>query len=57
MLESIACYGWGWHSETAKHILRLFVAGIFDKYPALKLMIGHMGEMLAFSPSPVKDGH
>jgi len=46
MLESIACYGWGWHSETAIHVLRLFVAGIFDKYPDLKLIIGHMGEML-----------
>jgi predicted TIM-barrel fold metal-dependent hydrolase len=46
MLESIACYGWGWHCETAIHVLRLFVAGIFDRYPALKLIIGHMGEML-----------
>lgn len=44
--EALACYGWGWHSETAIHILRLFVAGIFDKYPKLKIIIGHMGEML-----------
>lgn len=44
MLLSIA--GWGWHSETAIHILRLFVSGIFDRYPKLKLIIGHMGEMI-----------
>jgi len=44
--EAIACYGWGWHSETAIHVLRLFAAGIFDKYPDLKIIIGHMGEML-----------
>ena len=44
--EAIACYGWGWHSETAIHILRLFVGGVFDKYPKLKIIIGHMGEML-----------
>ncbi|WP_440135682.1 amidohydrolase family protein [Chitinophaga sancti] len=44
--EAIACYGWGWHSETAIHILRLLAAGIFDKYPGLKIIIGHMGEML-----------
>ena len=44
VLLSIA--GWGWHSETAIHVLRLVVAGIFDKYPKLKLIIGHMGEML-----------
>ena len=46
MLESIACYGWGWHSETAIHVLRLLIAGTFDKYPGLKIIVGHMGEML-----------
>jgi len=46
MMESIACYGWGWHSETAIHVLRLLIAGIFDRYPTLRLIIGHMGEML-----------
>lgn len=44
--EAIACFGWGWHSETAIHLLRLFAAGIFDAYPKLKVIIGHMGEML-----------
>ncbi len=38
--------GWGWHSETAIHVLRLIISGVFDKYPAFKLIIGHMGEML-----------
>ena len=38
--------GWGWHSETAIHILRLIVSGTLDKFPGLKLIIGHMGEML-----------
>jgi predicted TIM-barrel fold metal-dependent hydrolase len=46
MAEAIGCYGWGWHSETAIHVLRLLYAGIFDKYPRLNLIIGHMGEML-----------
>lgn len=44
--EAIACWGWGWHSETAIHVLRLLTAGIFDMYPKLKIIIGHMGEML-----------
>ncbi len=44
MILSIA--GWGWHSETAIHILRLVVSGTLDKYPNLKIIIGHMGEML-----------
>ena len=45
-VEALACYGWGWHAETALHVLRLFYAGIFDKYPGLRIIIGHMGEML-----------
>jgi predicted TIM-barrel fold metal-dependent hydrolase len=44
--EPIACYGWGWHSETAIHVLRLLASGTFDRYPKLKIIIGHMGEML-----------
>ncbi|MHB8208725.1 amidohydrolase family protein [Mucilaginibacter sp.] len=44
--EPLACYGWGWHSETAIHVLRLLAGGIFDQYPKLKIIIGHMGEML-----------
>lgn len=39
---------WGWHSETGVHILRLFASGLFDEYPRLKVIIGHMGEMPPF---------
>ena len=38
--------GWGWHSETALHVLRLVLAGTLDRHPRLRLIIGHMGEML-----------
>jgi len=38
--------GWGWHSEVAIHVLRMVFAGTFDKHPKLKMVIGHMGEML-----------
>jgi predicted TIM-barrel fold metal-dependent hydrolase len=44
--EVLSIAGWGWHSETAIHILRLIVSGTMDRYPKLKLIIGHMGEML-----------
>ena len=40
--------GWGWHAETAVHCLRLILAGIFDRFPKLKIIIGHMGEGLPF---------
>ncbi|CCF38153.1 hypothetical protein CH063_09313 [Colletotrichum higginsianum] len=39
---------WGWHSRMGVHILRLYAAGIFDKFPKVKIIIGHMGEMLPF---------
>ena len=38
--------GWGWHSETAIHVLRLVLSGALDRHPKLKLIIGHMGEGL-----------
>ncbi len=43
VLESAS---WGWHQETAIHVLRMVMAGTLDKHPKLKLIIGHMGEML-----------
>jgi predicted TIM-barrel fold metal-dependent hydrolase len=38
--------GWGWHAETAVHVLRLVLSGALDRYPRLRLIIGHMGEGL-----------
>ena len=46
--KSLESAGFGWHMETGLHILRLFAAGVFDKYPKLKIVIGHMGELLPF---------
>ncbi|KAK5171126.1 uncharacterized protein LTR77_004270 [Saxophila tyrrhenica] len=46
--RSLGASGWGWHTETGLHILRLFAAGVFDKFPRLKMIIGHFGEMLPF---------
>jgi uncharacterized protein len=45
----LASAGWGWHVETGMHALRLIVSGLFDKFPRLKLILGHMGENLPFS--------
>jgi hypothetical protein len=41
--------GWGWHVETGLHSLRLIVSGLFDRFPKLKMIIGHMGENIPFS--------
>jgi predicted TIM-barrel fold metal-dependent hydrolase len=39
---------WGFSSETAAHVLRLMVAGIFDTYPNLTIILGHCGEGIPF---------
>jgi predicted TIM-barrel fold metal-dependent hydrolase len=44
--QMLSIAGWGWHAETALHTLRLIASGLFDRFPTLQLIIGHMGEML-----------
>lgn len=39
---------WGWHQETAIHFLHLLLAGVFDRYPDLQVILGHWGEMIPF---------
>jgi predicted TIM-barrel fold metal-dependent hydrolase len=39
---------WGWPVETGTHLLRLICAGVFDRHPDLKVIVGHMGELLPF---------
>ena len=39
--------GWGWHIETAVHIIRLILGGVFDRFPNLQIVIGHLGEGLS----------
>lgn len=40
--------GWGWHIETSVHVIRMILGGVFDRYPRLQIVIGHMGEGLPF---------
>lgn len=39
---------WGWGVETASHALRLLFGGVFDRFPRLKIILGHMGEGLPY---------
>lgn len=39
---------WGWGVETGSHALRLLFSGVFDRFPNLKVILGHMGEGLPF---------
>jgi 2,3-dihydroxybenzoate decarboxylase len=39
---------WSWGAETAGHALRLVYAGVFDRHPRARVILGHMGEFLPF---------
>jgi gamma-resorcylate decarboxylase len=39
---------WAFGVETATHALRLIVSGLFDRFPGLTVILGHLGEGLPF---------
>lgn len=39
---------YGFAVETGLHLLRIIVAGVFDRFPRLKMVVGHLGEGLPF---------
>ena len=44
----VATGAWGWHAEAGLHVLRMIATGVFDRHPALRMIVGHCGEMLPF---------
>ena len=52
---ALASNAWGWHAEAGLHALRLVVSGVFDRHPALRLIIGHGGEMIPFMLARIDD--
>ncbi|WP_323092120.1 amidohydrolase family protein [Klebsiella variicola] len=44
--ESLIGSAWGFAQETAVHAIRLMMSGLFDRYPNLNLVLGHLGEGL-----------
>jgi 2,3-dihydroxybenzoate decarboxylase len=39
---------WGFADETAIHALRLIGSGLFDEYPKLQIVLGHLGERIPY---------
>ncbi len=46
---ALATAGWGYTVETATQGIRLVLSGVFDAYPGLQIILGHLGESLPFS--------
>lgn len=45
----LAGAAWTFGVETAVHTLRLMCSGLFDEFPKLQYILGHLGEMLPFT--------
>jgi 5-carboxyvanillate decarboxylase len=39
---------WGYGVEVGTHVVRMMAGGVFDRFPNLKICIGHMGEAIPF---------
>jgi 5-carboxyvanillate decarboxylase len=39
---------WGYGMETGTHAVRLMLSGVLDRFPRLRIVLGHMGEALPF---------
>jgi uncharacterized protein len=46
--NAFAAFGIGWHYETGVQFLRLALAGVFDRFPDLQVVLGHWGEVVLF---------
>lgn len=45
---AFATYGIGWHYESGVQFLRLALAGVFDRFGDLQVVLGHWGEVVLF---------
>ena len=53
MIEPYSRYGmmgalWGFAAECSLHVVRMILAGVFDRFPKLQIVLGHLGEGLPF---------
>lgn len=53
MMEPYSHYGmmgalWGFGADTSLHAVRMIMGGVFDAFPGLKIVLGHLGEALPF---------
>jgi predicted TIM-barrel fold metal-dependent hydrolase len=53
--EELARAPWGFAVDTSCHFLRLVFSGLFDAYPRLTIILGHLGEGLPFAMHRLND--
>jgi 2,3-dihydroxybenzoate decarboxylase len=53
--DELALAAWGFGIDTGAHFLRLVYAGVFDAFPRLTFILGHLGEGLPFMLHRIDD--
>ncbi|MES2258141.1 MAG: amidohydrolase family protein [Pseudomonadota bacterium] len=53
MLEPYSKYGmmaalWGFQAECSLHVIRMILGGVFDQFPTLRIVLGHLGEGIPY---------
>lgn len=53
MIAPYADYGmmgalWGFGADTSMHTIRMIMGGVFDAFPTLQIVLGHLGEAIPF---------
>jgi 5-carboxyvanillate decarboxylase len=48
---------WGYAAEASLHALRIILAGTFDRFPGVRVVLGHLGEHIPFSLSRLDAHH
>lgn len=51
---AFATFGLGWHYDCGIQFLRLALAGVFDRFPDLQIILGHWGEVVLFYEERLK---
>ena len=51
----LSMFAWGWHNEAGILTLRLLLSGAFDRFPDLRVISGHWGEMVPFFLQRLED--
>ena len=51
---AFANFGIGWHYDCGVQFLRLALAGVFDRFPELQILLGHWGELVLFYTDRLK---
>ena len=45
---ALATHAWDWHANCGLHFAKLYAAGLFDRCQDLKIILGHLGELVPF---------